>query len=460
MLTDRTERWLHMVGRLKPGVNESQARADGQLLSSHIEQDHPETDKGRSAILTPTTVVPASDRAWTSLLSGSLLIIMLLMLIVACANVTNLLLGLSTSRRHEMLVRAALGASRLQLVVPLLRESVLLALIAGALGYGAAYAALVKLSSLQAAVGALLPFLPPPSVDLRPDVVVIAGTLAIVIVAGVAVGLAPAWRGASDGVSGALNRELSVSEPRKGRIRSILVVTQLAVATLVMVGVGVSAQSLKNVERVPLGFSARHLVFAGVDMRRSGYDDRTGRPFYERIRRRVAEMPAIEAVSLIDGPPPGNGFARDHVVTEHETLPPGGRGAETPYSVVDDHYFSTLGINVLAGRTLPPVIGSAARKSSLSMPRWLGAIGQVTQLASGCGLRTATAWCRSSAWLPTASTTTSKRPNSHLCTLRWNSTTWRISWSSHEHAVLRRRLRRSRVRCCRSSPTSHSAALA
>jgi putative ABC transport system permease protein len=152
-------------------------------------------------------------------------------------------------------------------------------------------------------------------------------------------------------VSGSLNRELSVGEPRKGRIRSVLVVIQMAVATLVMVGVGVSVQSLKNLERVPLGFSARDLVFADVDMRRSGYDERTGRPFYERIRRRVAETPGIDAVSLIDGPPLGNGFGRDHVVAEHETLPPGGRGAETPYSVVDDRYFSTLGLNVLAGRT-------------------------------------------------------------------------------------------------------------
>src|SRR6185436_17069462 len=188
-----------------------------------------------------------------------LLLIVLLTLVVACANVTNLLLGLSTSRRHEMLVRAAIGASRLQLAVPLLRESTLLSLISGMLGYAAAYAALVKLSSLQATLGSLVP-IPPPSVDLRPDLVVMATALAIVIVTGVAIGMAPAWRAASDGVSGMLNRELSVAEPRKGRMRSLLVVIQMAVATLVMVGVGVSIQSLKNLERVPLGFSARNLI--------------------------------------------------------------------------------------------------------------------------------------------------------------------------------------------------------
>jgi len=349
MLTDRTERWLHMIGRLKPGVNEPRARTDVRLLSSRIEQDHPATDTGRSAILTATTVIPASDRAWVSLLSGSLFMIVLLILIVTCANVMNLLLGLSTSRRHEMLVRAALGASRLQLVVPLLRESTLLSLVSGVLGYVAAYAALAKLSSLQAALGSLLPSIPPPSVDLRPDVVVMAGTLVIVIVAGVAVGMAPAWRAASDGISGALNREASAGEPRKGRLRSVLVVIQMAIATLVMVGVGVSIQSLKNLERVPLGFSARNLLFTGVS--RSRDDERAGRLFYERTRRRLAEMPGVEAVSLVDGPPLGNGFGRAHVVAEHDTLPLGDRGAETRFSVVDDRYFSTLGITLLAGRT-------------------------------------------------------------------------------------------------------------
>jgi putative ABC transport system permease protein len=179
-------------------------------------------------------------------------------------------------------------------------------------------------------------------------------TLAVVIVAGVAVGLAPAWRAASDGVSGALNRELSVGEPRKGRIRSLLVVIQMAVAALVMVGVGVSLQSLANLERAPLGFSERHLVFVGIDMRRSGYDERTGPPFYERIRRGVGEIPGVQAISLVDGPPMGNGWGRDHVAAEGTPLPPGGRGAETRFSVVDDRYFSTLGISLLAGRTFTP----------------------------------------------------------------------------------------------------------
>ena len=204
---------------------------------------------------------------------GGLVLVVLLTLIVACANVTNLLLGLSTSRRHEMLVRAALGASRVQLVVPLLRESLLLGLVAAAIGYVAGYTILAKVAAFTPSLGG---FWPAPTMDLRPDAVVFAATLLVAIAVGLGVGLTPALRAASDGLAGSINRELGAGEPRKARIRQVLVVIQMAVATVVLVGVGVSIRSFINLGEVPLGFSARHLMFTGVDLRRSGFDARTG----------------------------------------------------------------------------------------------------------------------------------------------------------------------------------------
>ena len=165
-------------------------------------------------------------------------------LIVACANVTNLLLGLATARRHQMLVRAALGASRLQLIAPLLRESLLLGSVSGALGFGAAFIGLGRLATFRLSLG---PF-PSPSVDLRPNLFVVAITLILTAAAGLAVGVAPAWRAAQDGLSGPINRELSIGEPRKARVRSVLVVIQMAVAALVMVGVGVAVRSFVSLE--------------------------------------------------------------------------------------------------------------------------------------------------------------------------------------------------------------------
>ena len=142
-------------------------------------------------------------------------------------------------------------------------------------------------------------------------------TLLVAIASGFAVGLAPAWRAASDGLSGAINRELAAGEPRKARIRQVLVVIQMAVATVVLVGVGVSIRSFINLRHAPLGFSARQLAFVGVDLHRSGFDGRTGPAFYERMRQRLAVVPGVEAVTLADEPPMA-GFPRDRVLTEGE----------------------------------------------------------------------------------------------------------------------------------------------
>lgn len=136
-LTDRRRRWLHMVGRLRPGATKAQALADVQLISARVGAAHPETDKRRVAVITPVSVTPPGDRPWTRLVLGSLVLVVLLILLVACANATNLLLGLAATRRHEMLVRAAVGASRIQLVIPLLRESLWLGGFSGLLASAA-----------------------------------------------------------------------------------------------------------------------------------------------------------------------------------------------------------------------------------------------------------------------------------------------------------------------------------
>ena len=194
-------------------------------------------------------------------------------------------------------------------------------------------------------------FFPPVSIDFRARTPwCFAGTLAISLAAGVAVGVGPALRGAADGLSGAINRELSTAEPRKARIRHALVVIQMAVATVVLVGVGVSIHSLVNLRHVPLGFSARNLVFAGVDMRRSGYDERTGPAFYQRMLERVRATPGVEAVTIASEAPM-LGYSTDNVIADGDPPPADGHGAPTPYMVVDDRYFATLGIGVLQGRT-------------------------------------------------------------------------------------------------------------
>jgi predicted permease len=384
LLTDRRQRWLHLAGRLNPGTTRQQASADVALVSATIGRDHPETDAGRSAFVSDLSVTPPGDRGWTSVLLGGFLLIVILALIVACANVTNLLLGLATTRRHEMLVRAALGASRLQMIAPMLRESLMVGLLSGVIGLAVAFVVLAKLSTFSIPLGAL----PSPSFSFRPDALVFVVILAAAAVAGIATGLAPAWRAASDGLAGGINRAVSTSEPRKARIRNVLVVIQMAVATLAMVGVGVAVRSFVSIERVPLGFSARSLTFMNIDLARSGYDERAGRLLYERMHQRIAAMPGVEAVTLADNAPL-MGFSTEAVLGADDVAT-GRSGVATSYAIVDVDYFQTIGMPVIGGRAFdardragtPEVV---VVNATMARERWPGRnpIGQRIRLATG-----------------------------------------------------------------------------
>jgi predicted permease len=345
-LTDRSQRSLHMIGRLRPGVTEAQAAADVAAIAAGVAREYPAVSRDHTAILTAATITPPGERTWTATVLGSLLLIVLLTLVVAGTNVVSLLLGLASSRRHEMLVRAALGASRIQIVVPMVREAVVLVLISTCLGYLTSWALLIKLSTVTISLGA---FFPPLSIDVRPDGVVLAATLAIALVAGIVIGLPPALRGASDGLSGALNRGKAIGDPGKSRLRGVLVLLQMAVVTVVLGGMGVSLHSLFKLRHLPLGFTARDLVYGGVDLRRSGYDEAHAPAFMEKMRARIAAHPGVDGVTLASDPPM-MGYSLDHM-TIAGTTPPAGGGSDMPYLVVDDGYFSMLGITLLQGRT-------------------------------------------------------------------------------------------------------------
>jgi predicted permease len=309
-------------------------------------REHPETSRERTAVLSNVSMTPPSDRGWMTTVFGGLVLIVVLGLVVAGANVTNLLLGLAASRRHEMLVRAALGASRAQMIAPLVREGVVIGLISGAIGFVAAAVGLRRLATLALPVGSGWPS---PTIDLHLDPGVFAAMMAIAIVAGLAVGLVPALRAASDGLSGAINRELSVGEPRRGRVRGTLVVIQMAVATLVMVGVGLSIRSFVGLEHISLGFSARHLTYASVNLERSGFTEQAGRMFYERLRTRLAAIPGVEAATLASNEPLA-GYLSERVF-DADGRPWPGPQETTPLIVVDGNYFTAIDMPILAGRS-------------------------------------------------------------------------------------------------------------
>jgi predicted permease len=346
---DRTDRAFYLLGRLAPDVTSEQAQAEVGGLSAILAAEYPTTDKDRKAFVTPTTTITANFRGDVMPALAALVGLALVTLVAACSNATNLLLGLALTRRHEMLVRTALGASRLQLMMPLLRESLTLAVAAGALGFTLAYGGLSALSAIGLSFG---PDIPPPAFDVRPDIVVVAVAVMLAVVVGLGIGLGPAWRAAADGLSGALTRELASTGGRGRRLRSILLIVQTAVATTVLVGAVVAWRGVENLQRVDLGFSARDLVVDDLTLERAGYTRAAGREFYDNLRAAVARVPGVQAVSLASGSPLSGCCDRTNLHGDGEAA--SNRLTNLAFATVDDDYFATLGVRVIQGRTFEP----------------------------------------------------------------------------------------------------------
>jgi len=344
---DRTDRGMILLARLKADTTRASAGAEVAALSGELAAAYPATDAGRRAFLVETSSVPPDDRLWVAPMLGAVVGVALLTLTVAAANTVSLLLSLAISRRHEMLVRSALGASKLQLMLPLLREGVSLGAAAGLVGLPLASAALVALSHAALPLG---PDLPPAMFFVQPDLPLLGCAAVLVVAAGIMIGLVPAWRAASDGLSGALTREMSRRGARGGRTRGALIIAQVAVASIVLAGVGIAWRSVINLRHADLGFSARHLMSAPVPLDMGGYSETTGRQFYGRLKAAVAAVPGVTAVGLSSGLPIETCCPRAIVRTDVGARNDA-NGKSVMFLVVDDHYFSMLGVPIVAGRT-------------------------------------------------------------------------------------------------------------
>jgi predicted permease len=345
---DRTVRYLGLMGRLKPRVTRPEALADMQMLSKQLAAAYPTTNKDRVAQLTETTMLPVDSVSSAKFISAIILAIAALVLFAACSNVANLLLALAGARRHEILVRAAMGATRARLIRELLLDSTLLAAGSGMLGLFFAWLGLRQLTQFK-------PYIPgigvlPVTIDFRPDWRVAAVTVALVLVAGLATGLVPGVYSCSPNLAGALSGEIAVGGTGKGRIRNALVVIQVAVCTVVLIGVGLCFQSMSNLRHINLGFSARNVAILTLDLQSNGYSEAQGRNMYARMRWATTQIYGVESTGLAsDLPVSGNGGHDEQVRVEGSTAT--SQPAASIASVaVDENYFSALGIPVLAGR--------------------------------------------------------------------------------------------------------------
>ncbi len=348
-LTDRGQRGLLLLARLKPNATQQQARAELQTIAGQLAAAFPQANKDRVAVLTNISVLPPDSRSTATLISSVLIFIILLVLLIACANVANLLLGLAAARRQETLIRVALGATRGRLLRQLMTETAILCAASGVAGFLIAMVPLVKLSDFNASLPVLGVF--ELAANFRADGTVLAMTLGLIFIAGLAAGLAPALTSSKPNLAAAMTGEIAVGGTRKGVLRNALVVIQVAVCTLVMVGVGLCLRSLHNLRAVNPGFTARNVAAVMVDMQENGYSEAQGRKFYEDLRREAAQLYGVESFCLAPALPlGGEAWSADEVRftgAAGENQQP----TNIDYIPVDGNYFATLGIPLLAGRT-------------------------------------------------------------------------------------------------------------
>ncbi|HEV2222336.1 MAG TPA: ABC transporter permease [Candidatus Acidoferrales bacterium] len=383
----RNNRWLFLIGRLKPAVTQQHVRAEMQTLLGQLAAAYPKTDKDLAVVVTPAKVLPSDARSTAELISAVLMGIVLMVLLIACANVANLLLGLATGRKQEMLIRAALGATRKRLIRQLLTESAILCALGGAAGFLIASVALAQFSQFSALMPLLGTF--HFEVNFRTNETVLLMTLALIFIASVATGLTPAIYASATNVAGALSGEAVVGGTHKSYIRNALVVIQVAVCTLVMVGVGLCVRSLQNLKDVNLGFSTRNLAAVMIDLQSNGISEARGLNSYRQLKQAALQLGGAQSCSLaVELPLIDSDWSTDGIRVEGAS--DAAHWTQIPVNVVDGDYFTTLGIPLLRGRTFN---SSDAKKSpevvlinhEMAETYWRGAnpIGKQMRVQSG-----------------------------------------------------------------------------
>jgi predicted permease len=346
-LEDRNARWIEAYARLKPGVSAQQAQQEVSAVASRLETDYPLTNRGRSVRLWPLWATPFNNAGTLLPTLSIMMVVVFCVLLIACANVGNLLLVRSFSRRHEMTVRAAVGAGRSRLLKQLLTEGLILSLAGTAGGLLVAYAcrhALVLLFPARAGVSMYLPG----NLDWR----VLAVSAGACMLATLLLGLFPALQASRVNLAPALKSEMGgvVGGHRKSWARSGLVVLQVSLSFVLLVGMGLLIQSLQKIRTTDPGFTTHRVLTTAVDLVSAAYDVPKAKAFQDELLDRVVALPGVESAAFARVTPLGYGsYSSSPVAVDGYNVPP----EEEPtveYNEVGPAYFPTMGIPLISGR--------------------------------------------------------------------------------------------------------------
>lgn len=348
-LDDKNVYWLNMIGRLKPGVHieQAQAAANIQLRQFLTERAGGQlNDDSRLAIQNSyVTLAPGGRglsglRVFYSQALRMLMVIVALVLLIACANVGNLLLSRAAARKAELSLRQALGASRARLVRQLLTESLLLAVIGGLAGVLLAQWGVSLLVSRLAATSPL---------DVKPDARVLLFTLGISLVSGILFGIAPALRATKTDLTSALKEKSSQGRKRRFNLASVLVVTQVAFSLILLVGAGLFARSLIKLQQEDLGFNRDNVLLVSVDTRLAGYKATELSSLYRQLYDRLSALPNVRSATIASYSPM-QGSNTDSTVTVRGYTPAKNEVTDVTDMLVGPNFAETLGVPLLMGR--------------------------------------------------------------------------------------------------------------
>ena len=343
-LAPETNRWgntMAMIGRLAPGVSAAQAQADTRTIAAQLTREHPERNSFEGFVSPLADHVNGRVRLAVWVLAGAVGVVML----IVCANLSNLLLARTAARQKEIAIRSALGAGRARLLGQLLTEGIVLSCSGALLGTAVAIAGTRGLAHLDAVNVPLL-------ARVQVDVTALAFTLALAIVTGIVFGLAPAINAPEAGLHDALKDASRGSTGRRTWVRNALVVAEVAFACVLLVGAGLLLRSFARVLDVDLGFRPAQAITVRVDSDRpvQTWEDRL--PYLTEVLRRVRDVPGVEGAGITDALPLGKNRTwggRAKGVTYER-----GKAPTAFPRIVSDGYFAAMGIAIKAGRDISP----------------------------------------------------------------------------------------------------------
>lgn len=348
-LRDAARHWLAVMGRLAPGVSRSRAEAEVNTLFSGIAANEARLapdDRLRNAILSQRMELrPAANGIddWRRDLEQPLAVLMgtvLLVLLLACANVANLLLTKSAARQREIAVRLAIGAGTGRVVRQMLTEGFLLALAGGALGVVLSYAIASGLVTMMANGG------PPIALATTPDARILGFALAVTVVSCVLFSLAPA----AQAVRGTLQSTLAETRAARWRLGRGLIVAQMAISVLLLIGAGLFGRTLLEMYSQDSGFRRQGLVLFSTNLARLGYDPERLDPLWERLRTELQALPGVQMVTMSTVPPVSGGSGWDAKVRVEGYSHGPNESNVSHGNRVGPQYFRTYGTPLVSGR--------------------------------------------------------------------------------------------------------------